>query len=56
MPDDSYDTASRIVALASITCFFEIIKGGEIRKQFGANKNQSVNTPFSIQVSIILLL
>jgi hypothetical protein len=36
-------------------CSSEIIKGGEIRKQFDANKNQSVKTPLAIHLSIIFL-
>ena len=33
----------------------EIISGGTIRKHSGANKNQSVKTPLSINASIIFL-
>ena len=33
----------------------EIVNGGETRKQFDANKNQSVITPELIQASIIFL-
>src|SRR5438045_9603372 len=33
-----------------------MINGGQMRRQFGANKNQSVNTPFRMQLSITFLL
>ena len=35
--------------------FLEIVSGGAMRIQFGANKNQSVNTPFFMQRSITFL-
>jgi len=38
--------AFRIFLQASVIWFSETINGGEIRKQFGANKNQSVIIPF----------
>ena len=40
-------------------CFIsssEIVNGGANRIQCGANKNQSVKTPFAIHASIICLL
>ena len=49
------DIAFMILLQASLIWFSETINGGEIRKQFGANRNQSVITPETIHVSMILL-
>ena len=43
------------MAQALLICCSEIMKGGEIRKQLGANKNQSVKIPLEMHASIIFL-
>jgi hypothetical protein len=43
------------VSQAFLICSAEIINGGEMRRQLGANKNQSVSTPLAMQRSMIIL-
>ena len=55
-----FNACSKMVQAFSISSF-EIIKGGEMRNEFDANKNQSVITPpelvdGSIHLSITFLL
>ena len=45
----------RIISAAFFIWSLVIINGGEMRRQCGANKNQSVNTPVSIEASITFL-
>src|SRR6476469_11046912 len=52
----THPQASSIILQARRISFFEIVNGGAILKQCGANKNKSVNTPFSIQRLITFLL
>jgi hypothetical protein len=45
-----------MIEQAFFICASEITNGGEIRRQFAPNKNQSVRMPFAIHASVIFLL
>ncbi len=46
---------SKITAQAFFISDSLMVSGGEIRRQLEENKNQSVNTPLRMQLSMILL-
>jgi hypothetical protein len=46
---------SKMILQAFLISASLIVNGGEIRRQSGAKRNQSVNTPLMIHLSIIFL-
>ena len=48
--------ACNITSQAFLISSFVMVSGGAMRMQWEANKNQSVNTPLAMQVSITFLL